>query len=264
VLEKVDELGQSSPRWFARYFLASFHLVKGDLAESERVAEEAAQMGNDAGQTDALMIYGAQIAGIRLQQDRAEEIIELLEEGVEAYPGIPAWRAALALNYAQLGRLHEARTLVSEAAGTRLEGLPYDQARTTALAFYADAAFITDTPHAAEVLYDALEPCADEFVFNGAGSYGYARLHLGMLASLLDKPALADEHFEVACRLHDREGVRLWGAYGRLCWAESLARRGDTNRAREQARLARDAAQEHDYGLIERRAAQVLEPLPAK
>ncbi|MEA2421938.1 MAG: hypothetical protein QOF55_1037, partial [Thermoleophilaceae bacterium] len=119
VLEKVEELGQPAPRWFARYFLASFHFVRGDLAASERVAEEAAQIGNDAGQRDALMIYGSQIVGVRIHQDRAEEVIEMVEEGVEAYPGIPAWRAALALNYALLGRLDEAKTLLSQAASSR-------------------------------------------------------------------------------------------------------------------------------------------------
>jgi hypothetical protein len=90
-------------------------------------------------------------------------------------------------------------------------------------------------------------------------------MHLGMLASLLDKPELADEHFEFACRLHDREGIRLWGAYGRVSWAEALTRRGGaTDRAREQAELARDIAREHGYALIERRATRVLEPAPAR
>src|SRR5436309_890930 len=71
-------------------------LLRGGLGSAETLAGEAIQIGADAGQSDAYMLYGGQLQEIRLYQGRGGELIELLEQGVAANPGIPAWRAALA------------------------------------------------------------------------------------------------------------------------------------------------------------------------
>jgi tetratricopeptide (TPR) repeat protein len=264
VLAAVDGVGQPSLRWFAAYFRAALAFIRGDLDEAERLAAESAQVGNDAGQSDTLMIYAAQLGIVRSHQGRVQEILELIEQSVEANPGLPAWRAALALNYVYTGRLEEGEALLSEAVATHLDGIPYDQARTCALGYYAEVAFMTDHRPAAAILYEALEPWADEFVFTGASGYGHARMYLGMLASVLGDHELSDEQFGLACRLHDGEGIRLWGAHGRAFWAQALARRGEKDRAREQAELALAVAREHGYVLIEQFARRVLEPVAAE
>jgi hypothetical protein len=255
----ADELGQPVMWWFVRYIESALHFVRGELAVSEPAADDAAQIGNDSSQADALLVYGLQHMSIRMHQDRADEVTELLEASVEANPAIPA----LALNYAYQGKLDEAKALVSEAASAHLAGVRYDQGRTTALASYADAAFLSGAEGAAEILYETFEPWADQVVFNGATGAGSVQMYLGMLASLLGKDDLSDKHFELACRVHDRGGIHLWGAYGRVAWAEALARRGAGVRAREEAERAQAVARENGYALIERRATQVLEPMPA-
>jgi hypothetical protein len=70
--------------------------LRGDLVAGERLGERAFQLGQEAGQPDAVFIYGAQIAFVRAYQGRGEEMIAMLEQSVEAYPNVPAWRAALA------------------------------------------------------------------------------------------------------------------------------------------------------------------------
>ena len=51
----------------------------------------------------------------------------------------------------------------------------------------------------------------------------------------------------------------LWSARGHLGWAEALAKRGDTGRAREHATHALELSREHGYGVFEPRAAALVE-----
>lgn len=264
VLAAVDGLGQPALRWFASYFAAALAFIRGDLDEAERMAGESAQIGTEAGQADAAMIYAVQLSIVRGQQGRAGELLELMRQSVEQNPGLPAWRAALALFYAYTGRLDDAGALVSEAVDDRLAAIPFDQARTSALVNYSEVAFILRDRRAAGVLYEALDPWADQFVFTGASCSGSARLYLGMLASLQDEHDLADEHFALACRLHECQGMPLHGAHTRARWAQALGRRGDTDRAREQAELALAVARERGYVFVEQVARSVLEPVAAE
>ena len=71
-------------------------LRRGDLAEAERLAERAAQLGQDGDPVNAALYYGAQLAFIRSYQGRGDEVLPMMEQSVAAYPGIPAWRAGLA------------------------------------------------------------------------------------------------------------------------------------------------------------------------
>jgi hypothetical protein len=56
----------------------------------------------------------------------------------------------------------------------------------------------------------------------------------------------------------------LWDARARVSWVEALARRGDSDRAREEATRALAIARENGYGLAESRATRVLEPVAAE
>ena len=137
--------------------------------------------------------------------------------------------------------------------------MPYDQIRITTLALYADAVFLADAADTAEPLYGALRPFSEVYVTNGAQCFAHVRAYLGMLAAVLGRHRVADEHFEAACALQDRDGIAMWGPYTRVAWAEALERRGDTVRAREQAERARAVASVKGYAMIERRAVAVLE-----
>ena len=123
----AEELGEPTLRWFATFYGACLALLHGDLAEAERLAEDALQIGSDAGQPDALMVYGAQLSVIRVYQGRGEKIVELVKETASANPRIPGWRAALAQIYCWVGRTAEAATIVEEAAEDRFAHLPHDE-----------------------------------------------------------------------------------------------------------------------------------------
>ncbi len=255
----VGKLGQPSLRWFAEFPAAGWALMRGDLACSEELAEEALQIGSDAGEPDAVLVYGAQIAPLRVLQGRGEEVVELIEEGAAAYPRMPAWWAGLAYTYCWLDRDADAATLIKRAAADGFQHVPNESARSSTLALYADAASQAGLAEVAGVMYELIEPWADQAVWNGAAGFGHCRMYLGLLAATLDWDERADEHLAFACETQEANGLLVWAARARLGWAEALAGRGETDRAQAEAARALELSREHCYGAIERRAAAVVE-----
>jgi class 3 adenylate cyclase/tetratricopeptide (TPR) repeat protein len=260
LLQLADELGQPTLRWFAAYLTGpGLALVHGDIAEAEQMAETALQIGTDAGQSDAFMVWGAQFAELCVQQDRGDEIVEIVEENVEANPGIPGWRAGLAHVYCWMGRTEEGGAVVEEAAKDRFDHVPWDQFRLSALTLYADAASQAGVRDAAAPLYELLEPWAEQIVWNGGTTYGQVRTYVGLLAATLGWDDLADEHLGLACRVLEEKRMLLWESRTHLGWAEALASRGETERAQAQAAKALALAREHGYRAIAGRAAAIVE-----
>jgi tetratricopeptide (TPR) repeat protein len=228
------------------------------MAAAEELVEGAFQLGQSAGEPDAVFIYGAQLASVRAYSGRGEEIIGMLEQSVSAYPHFAGWRAAMAHVYCLLGRHAEAAEVVEHAAAGRFQDVPRDQTYTTAIALYADAAAQTGVLEAARILYELIAPWAERTVWNGATGFGHGRMWQGLLAAALGRDELADEHFEHSCRAQERAGSLLWSCYGRLCWAETLTRREESRRACEEASAALEVARAYGYGAFEYRAAAII------
>jgi tetratricopeptide (TPR) repeat protein len=205
------------------------------------------------------MIYGAQIGTMMTLQDRVGEIVELVEQGAEANPGLPAWRAWLACTYALVGETDKASALLTESARNGFDEIFHDQVYLSTLVRYSEAAFQTEHRDAASLLYPALEPWADVVAWDGASSAGQVRMYLGMLAAVLGRHERADEQLRSACEFAERRGMPMFAAYGRLRWAEALARRGESEAAQQQAASALEIARKVGYVLVERRAAALLE-----
>ena len=255
----ADGLGQPTLRWFGLYHSSCVASLRGDLEKVERLAEKALQAGTEAGEPDALLIYGAQLSQIRHYQGRGEEIVEVLEQSVKGAPWLSAWRAALASVSCWIGREVEGAAIVQEAASDGFAHVPWDQVRLTTLALYAEAASMGGVPDAAVPLYELMAPWADQVITNGSGSFGQVSTYLGLLAAALGRDERADEYFALACEFHEGKGMRLWAARAHLGWAEALAGRGETERAYTEADRALELSREHGYGAIERRAAAVVE-----
>jgi tetratricopeptide (TPR) repeat protein len=238
---------------------ACMAMLRGDLPELERWAERGLEVGGEAGEPDAVMIYGGQLVLLRILQGRASEVVEMLEQGVKANPRISVWKATLAWTLCWLDRRDEAAAIVTEAAADRFEHLPSEHSRGTALAAYADAAAQAGVTGAAEILYGLIEPWADQVVWNGVSTCGLGRTYLGLLAAALGHDEQCDQHFARAIEIQERDGMVVWAARAHLGWAEALAARGEHEPARDRAARALDLAREHGYGFIEPRAAAILE-----
>jgi class 3 adenylate cyclase/tetratricopeptide (TPR) repeat protein len=255
----AQELGQASLRWFSTVYAAGWAFMRGELADGERLAEQALALGTEAGEPDAAMVYGAQLGGLRYYQGRADEMMEMMEAGVAANPGISAWRSALASMYCWAGRTDEGATVVREAARDRFAHVPWDNYRMNALALYADAASQAGVVDAARVLYELIEPWPDQLIWNQVLCYGHVSMYLGMLAATLGRHEVSERHFAVACEFYDSNELRFWSARGRLAWAEARAARGDVQRASVQAAQALAPARPYGFTALARRAAALTE-----
>jgi class 3 adenylate cyclase len=253
------DLGLPSMRWFSIYFDACNQLLRGDLAEAKRLGKLAFQIGTECGEPDAVLIYGSQFAQVRYLQGRGDEIVGMMEQGVRANPGIPALKAGLTLVYCGLGRFDDAAPIVAAATRDRFSRIPHDLLRLTALSCFAEAAAALRDRDAAEILYGLLEPCRGRVVWNAATCYGSTDLYLGELATVLGWEERADEQLRSACESGERGGMLVWAALSHVVWAEALARRGERQRAHAEAARALELAREHGYGLVEARAAALVE-----
>jgi class 3 adenylate cyclase len=259
----AEQTHQPTQRWNAGFIAAGMKCIRGELEAGERLAEQAFQLGLEAGQLDAAAIYGGAIVLNRMIQGRGAEVIPLIERMVAEYPGVPAWEAALGYACCLIDRRPEGAEILARAAAQHFERLPYDQNRITALAMYADAATATRSADVAAVLHELITPYADQFIWNGGVSFGHARTYLAMLAATLGHHEHADAQFAFACEFHERHGVRVWQARSELGWAEALAERGELDRAREHASRALDVSRDHGYGAFEPRAAAIVASHPA-
>ena len=259
----VEELGQPGLRWPATYYSAGLAQMRGNLSEADRLGEEAARLGEQAGEPDGIVIYFAQMAGVRLVQGRTAEILELMEQATAANPGIPAFEAGLAVALCENGRTDEAASMVERAADHGFASMPRNQTYSSALAMWARTATEAGSKRAAALLYDLIEPWHDGLVWNGASGYGAAESYLGMLAATLGSHERSSEHFAAASRLHEREGIRGWEAVS-LCYrARSLVSMGAAQDAHEPARRALALALENQYESTARRAEEILQLSPA-
>ncbi len=255
----ANELGQPLLEWIDAFSGTAWETMCGNLELGERMAERAFQFGQEAGQSDAVLVYGGQLAAVRFYQGRAPEVIEMLEQSVKAYPAIAAWRAALVEWLCWLDRQDEAAALLADSARDGFEHVIAGPAKLATLHSYACGAAMTASPSPASILYKLIEPSAEKIVWNSVTGYGHARTALGLLAGVLGRHEQADEHLAFACQFHEVNDMPLWAARGRLGWAEALLARDDASGAREHAARALQLSSEYDYGAIEKRAAAILE-----
>ncbi len=254
----AEELGQPILNWFSAYNLAGWALSREHPTVAGQLVERAFELGQQAGEPDAVFVYGAQLTTISLYRGRGHEIVEMIEQSVSAYPVFGGWRAVLAHVYCLLGRGPEAAAIVEQAAKDGFENFPRDNAYTTTLVLFGDAAAQTSLTDSAAILYELIEPWGDQVVFNGATGLGHARMWLGIIAAALGWHERADEHFHYACEFQEANGLVLWAAYAHLNWGEALARRGEAVGSRKEGERALELARDHDYGAFEDRAAALV------
>jgi hypothetical protein len=76
------------------------------------------------------------------------------------------------------------------------------------------------------MLYERVEPFAEQIVWGAADGHGHVRMYLGLLGAAVGEHQRADEHLQFACEYHQANDMPLWAARGRLGWAEALAAAG--------------------------------------
>jgi hypothetical protein len=216
-------------------------LFAGDLECAEGLALEAAEAGRVADFPDDVIMsfFGAQLYQIRLCQGRVGELVELLIDRVEASPGLPAWRVALAGALVESDRVEEARPHYHFLADDDCAQVPPDVEYPIVLCGLGRLSYRV-RPDVAIVrsIYDRLAPFTGYFNWTGTTIADASDLGLAMAAATLGEDDTADAHFASAIDLCERAGARAYIARCTLDWARVLDGRGDAAAARPLAERA--------------------------
>jgi tetratricopeptide (TPR) repeat protein len=268
----AERLGQPTMQWLATYDHANLEIIVGHLAEAEQHAHEALQIATLSAQPDALSFFTSQLTNIRYEQGRLAELQPLIAQVVADNPGIPAFRAVLALACCEGDLDDEARRLLAHETATKFAELPPDVTWLPGLAIYAEVAAQLQDAAAAEVLYELLLPWSGQIVYSGISAWGSVDHHLGAIAAVLGYLSEAEEHLRRGAAANAALCAPIWVARTELVTARLLLARGgaqDRERGRALLESAAGAAQRLGSATLARRAEgllsyeQALSTLPA-
>jgi tetratricopeptide (TPR) repeat protein len=256
----VERLDQPFLNWVHTLQLATRALITGDTNEAERLASAALQIGNDGGQPDAIVIFGAQMIMVNLWRGTLDLLLPLIEQAAADHPELPVFVAALALAHAEIGHADETRTLLTDFAARDFH-LPLDAAWLTGMIAYADAAAECGDPRFAGPILEQLAPFSDQWLYTDIAAAGPVSRSVGDLLAVLGHFDAAEEEFARAAASSQRAGALYFAARTDLSWGRMLADRratGDREQARRLLTKALEAGVSQGYGNVERRAAQAL------
>jgi DNA-binding SARP family transcriptional activator/tetratricopeptide (TPR) repeat protein len=240
-VDALDELAEAAGRtgdhrpvpfqwWLSLAVRAMRAVMRGELTEGERLAEQALAYGLDKVDGAVLHVYGAQLVFLRWLQGRPEDVRVLLGElGREL--GGRGWRTLLPLAATGQGREAEARRALDAAAA----GLAGWRSAVEVVGLVGASTLLGDAD-AANALYQLLLPyrgwhlAAGPMVYLGAGEH-----HLGMLAATAGRWNEAERHLFAAMAAHRRLGARPWLVLTRQAVAGMLRGRGRRDDLRRAA-----------------------------
>ncbi|MFM7061622.1 MAG: ATP-binding protein [Actinomycetes bacterium] len=238
LMTAATRLGNPQTRWIATLWAVQIATTTGDLAEAERLTNEAFALSLDAGRQDGMLYTGSQLMSIRLQQGRTAELLPLIEQAVVTYPRIPGFRSVLAFAAARSGDLDLARSRFAELAATAFS-FPEDQVWMTATTLAAHTAHLLDDGAAATVLLPRLEPYGDRIgVQTLSANVGAVSHHLGLLRMTLGDLERAEADLVDALE----RNTRLESPHYRAQTMLALARLGRDRDPQRAAGLAAEAA----------------------
>jgi len=256
----AEELGQPTLRWLVGHLRTVRTILAGDLEEGERRVHAWFELGQATGQRDAPVFLAAHLFLVRFDQGRLAELEEPLAERVAAAPGLPMLHSYLALLLCEVDRPDDARSHYEPLAVENF-ALPRDSTWILAIPLCAAVCAGLGDRARAPMLFEMLEPYADQFVFTAGGSLGAVAYYLAILASTSGDFDEAERRFADAAATHERIGAPTWLARTRLEWARMLITRGrpgDTEQARLLLGQALTTARELGLANIERRAVRLL------
>jgi tetratricopeptide (TPR) repeat protein len=210
-------------------------------------------------QPDAFMLMSAQMIGLRWEQGRSAEIVELVLKGQAENPGISGFKPATALVLCDLGRNDEARVLLDEAAREGFDSVPRDNVWSTTLSLWSQVVYELGAREYARQLYDQLSPWRHMMVWNTAIAYNTFDHYLGGLAVTLGEHDRAIDHFRGSIATAERIPAPLWLARTLLWYGRLKAQTGDREGAREALERCEMLAREYGAAGVERAAGEAIE-----
>jgi ATP/maltotriose-dependent transcriptional regulator MalT len=187
-------------------------------------------------------------------------LVPLIQEAIDDNPGLPVFRAVLALAHADADQITEARQVLAGFSSTGFT-LPLDVTWLTGMIAIADAASACADPTYADPILDQLAPFADQWLYTDVAASGPVGRSVVDLLVVLGRHDEAEYHFARAAVSTERADARFFSAQTDLSWGRMCAARGDPgdrDRAHDLLTRARQEAATRGYGTVERRAAAAL------
>lgn len=193
----VEQLRQPVHRWHLQTLRSMRAFIGGDLAEAERLAFEALELGRLAQGDTATLLFGVQLCTIRWAQGRIGEVEPAIRLFVEQYPE-SAWQPALLIASLAANRTEEARALFDRVAADDFADVPRDGNWLTTLCMLSVACAAVGDASRAKALRALLLPYEDRIVVANAAAvcYGSVGPFLGLLASTMGELEEAERHYQ--------------------------------------------------------------------
>jgi hypothetical protein len=250
--DAVARVGDPALIWAGRFADAMVAGIWDDLDEVEPRIEDAFRYGTDTGQPDAFAVYAAQLAVVRSYQGRSAEICDVVAEVAAANPGIPGFRATLALLYAQAEREEEARAILDEFAASGVSSVRVDVAFGALVLSLAQAAALVDHVAIAAQLLPLAEPIRELWGYTGITIDGPFALVVAIANRLLGRQDEAEEAFRETLSMCERLETPYWTAVTKLDLARLRVARGDSGGQLLDEVI--DLARGRGYGAVARQA----------
>lgn len=246
VADEREHLGE-------RYRTPLFHLHMtmiraGEALRSGRFGEAEELIDKATALWPRTAMAAFQMAAIRREQDRLDEVVDLIRERHALRPRTPQWSAFRVLVEHELGGEHNARAIFESIAADDFSSVPKGVLWLRSIAYLAEAAALLRDATRATVIYDMLLPFGDRNLFlrNSDFTGGAVAYYLGLLAMTMERWDDAERHFSDALAKNEAWEQWPYAAYTRHAWADMLLRRGhgaDRERAIRLNAEARVAAE---------------------
>lgn len=269
--DEIEEWMRYEEKWqepfaisAARTYRAMRALMRGDFAGSERLANEASELGQRLQTQNTSGIFALQMFTLRREQGRLKEVVPVVRYFIQQHGAAAAWRPGLALTYAELGLEPDAREQFEVLAQHDFTDLPRDALWMGSMTYLADVCiFLADRRRGVQ-LYDLLAPFdgRNVVVGNVTACYDALSRYLGALAAMLERWDDAERHFEDALAMNTRMEAPPWIAHTQHQYAGMLLRRNrsrDRERALELLHAAFATAHGLGMGALNERVTAALE-----
>ncbi|MFI9381426.1 BTAD domain-containing putative transcriptional regulator [Kutzneria sp. NPDC052558] len=223
----------------------------GRFDEAEEQAKACAELGQVAGDADAIGWYGAQLMAIRWFQGRLPELLPLLDELVSSSTlstNDNSYFAALAVAAATAGDQRKAAGSLARLVGHDLARLSRSSTWLVSMSGIAETAYLLDDAATAGRVHDLLAPYGHlpAMASLAVACFGSTSRALGVAAMAMGDLDRAVGHLNSAVQHNLALGHWPAVVMSRTRHAQALAARGgpgdDAAAAQELATAARDAA----------------------
>ena len=201
----APRVGDVGRRWAVLYHHAALEHLDGDLEAAETTAEMAMECFAAVSPSRAFAAYGGQLLPIRIAQGRIDELRGAIEGLAADQPGVPAWRAALALAV-----VDEDPVRAADLASSALDDVAEDFTWLAAHVIGGRAAARAGFVPIVDRYLDRLQPWSGLVCWQGTCSYGPVDTVIAMLQEAAGRLDLARAHAERARSQARRLGASVF------------------------------------------------------